>query len=62
MHKAVCPACSKSILLGPKPKLGQRVVCPSCKADLEVAWLEPLELDWPFDEEVEDDLGDEDGD
>lgn len=55
MHKAVCPACSKSILINPKPKLGQRVVCPGCRAELEVVEIEPLELDWPFDDDYVDD-------
>jgi hypothetical protein len=26
------------------------VTCKSCDTELEVVWLDPLELDWPMDE------------
>jgi hypothetical protein len=35
------------------------VTCKSCDTELEVVWLDPLELDWPMDEfegELEDDV------
>jgi lysine biosynthesis protein LysW len=38
-----------------RPRLGQRVVCKSCKAEVEVVWLDPLELDWPVDDDEFDD-------
>ena len=50
MVKADCPACDAKVHLGVKPKMGQRVVCPSCDTEIEVVWLEPVELDWPYDE------------
>ncbi|MCW5875912.1 MAG: hypothetical protein KIS85_03430 [Anaerolineales bacterium] len=40
------------------PKIGARVQCQSCEAELEVVWLSPLELDWPVDD-YEDEYDDE---
>jgi hypothetical protein len=40
-------------------KIGLQVTCKSCDTELEVVWLDPLELDWPMDEyegEMEDEL------
>lgn len=59
MVKAECPACGNKVNVGPKPRMGQRISCSSCDAELEVVWLEPVELDWPFDDEDEDDEYDE---
>jgi hypothetical protein len=30
-------------------KVGNRVICPGCDAQLEIVSLIPLELDWPYD-------------
>jgi len=35
--------------------MGSQVTCPECDAELEVVWLDPIELDWPFDDEDYDD-------
>jgi lysine biosynthesis protein LysW len=58
MVKAVCPSCGADVSIFTKPKMGQRVKCNSCESDLEVIWLEPVELDWVlegYDEEEDDD-------
>jgi lysine biosynthesis protein LysW len=62
MAMAICPACEGQINLQGKVEMGQSVVCPHCSEDLEVIDIEPLELDWAFDEEDwdEDEDGDED--
>jgi len=63
IQKAECPQCSYEISVGSQPHVGQQVVCPSCGSELEVVWLDPLELDWPLlddDEEEYEDLGEED--
>lgn len=57
MVTADCPACGATVRLLTKPKMGQRASCSACKAELEVVWLEPVELDWPYDED-EDSLDD----
>jgi alpha-aminoadipate carrier protein LysW len=58
MEIASCIACKAAINLSQRPKMGMLVNCPECGAELEVVWLDPLELDWPFiddwDEEDED--------
>jgi lysine biosynthesis protein LysW len=51
MAKADCPSCGNKVPLGPKPKMGQRVKCSACYTELEVVWLEPVELDWPYDDD-----------
>lgn len=60
MIKAKCISCGGPINVGSKPKLGQRIKCSTCAAELEVAWLEPLELDWPYDEDDYDMYDEED--
>ncbi len=47
---AECPSCGALVRLGPKPKVGQRVVCHSCGESLRVINLDPPELDWDFEE------------
>jgi lysine biosynthesis protein LysW len=53
---AYCPECDAKINVK-SPKLGQIVTCRVCDTRLEVVDLKPLELDWAF----EDDLDDMDG-
>ena len=63
IQKAECPQCGYEISVGSQPHVGQQVVCPSCGSELEVVWLDPLELDWPLlddDEEEYEDLDEED--
>ena len=51
MNTAECPQCGNEVNLGIQPKLGKLVTCKECGAELEVVWLDPLELDWPLDED-----------
>jgi lysine biosynthesis protein LysW len=66
MNYAECPNCGAEVKVGAKPKIGQRVTCEACNTELEVAWLDPIELDWPFEDdediEYEYDADDEDYD
>jgi alpha-aminoadipate carrier protein LysW len=55
MKKVTCPSCGENVNVSDKPKMGQRVVCKECDTELEVVWLDPLELDWPMDEYERDD-------
>lgn len=50
MRVALCPECEAEFRIGPQLKVGQRLTCPSCDAELEVIHLSPLELDWAYDE------------
>ncbi|MGH2581446.1 MAG: lysine biosynthesis protein LysW [Anaerolineales bacterium] len=59
MNVAVCPSCGADVNVKGTPKIGLQVTCKSCDTELEVVWLDPLELDWPMDEyegEMEDEL------
>jgi lysine biosynthesis protein LysW len=58
MIMAQCPSCGAQVSIYTKPKMGQKVKCNTCESDLEVVWLEPVELDWAlegFDDEDDDD-------
>jgi alpha-aminoadipate carrier protein LysW len=62
IQKAECPQCGNEISVGSQPRIGQPVTCSNCNSELEVVWLDPLELDWPMldlDEEEEDDDSDD---
>ena len=47
---AECPECETNIRFHKPLKLGQIVVCPECDEQLEVLQLDPLELDWAFND------------
>jgi hypothetical protein len=54
MDNAFCPDCEEAISFKAQPKVGQRIVCSNCESELEVIETSPLELDWVYDEPVED--------
>ena len=49
MASAYCPDCDEKIVFNPHARVGQKLVCPHCDADLEVLSTDPLELDWAYD-------------
>lgn len=55
--KAICPSCGEWVKLPDHPKIGQKITCPECEADLEVIEVDPVELDWTY---LEDEVDDED--
>jgi lysine biosynthesis protein LysW len=57
---AECPDCGEKVVVGAPVKLGQRVVCSNCQADLIVVETVPVELDWYYEEEPEEDEDDDD--
>ena len=59
MAIAFCPDCEEPIRLSVQPKVGQRITCRSCGAELEVIETSPLELDWAYDGPVDDWADDE---
>lgn len=62
MELADCPNCGFVIRFKTIPEMGDLVTCPKCNTELEVVWLDPIELDWPFeddDEDFEDDYEEE---
>jgi hypothetical protein len=42
--------------VGSSPKLGENVICKHCGVEAVIVWLNPIELDLPYD----DDFGDGD--
>lgn len=62
MALATCAECDEEIEVSDRARLGQRVVCSNCGAQLEVVSTNPLELDPGYDDEEgwddDDDLDD----
>jgi hypothetical protein len=46
-RKAICPMCSSEIIVSAKSGEGDRVICLTCDANLEIVMLDPLALYWP---------------
>ena len=59
MATSECPSCGAMVNVGSNPRMGQRVVCKECDTELEVVWLEPIELDWLYDDDEDDDYGED---
>ena len=55
--KAICPSCGEWATLTDHPKIGQKITCTECEADLEVIEVDPVELDWTY---LEDEVDGED--
>ncbi len=53
MSKGHCPECSATISLGKSIRKKQSVQCFRCGAELVVANLSPIELDWEYETEEE---------
>ena len=47
---ADCPDCLTRIRFHTRLMLWQKVTCPECRAALEIISLDPIELDWEYDE------------
>ena len=50
-RRAICPMCTSEIIVGPKSKEGDPVVCLTCHANLEIVMLDPLALYWPDEDD-----------
>ena len=67
MAIASCVECEEDVEISGRVRLGQKIVCASCGAELEIASVNPLELDWATEDDADDwqeddDFGDEDDD
>ena len=58
--RADCPDCGEKIAIQGPIEIGRRVTCPNCLADLEIVETVPVELDWYYEEELEDEDDEED--
>ena len=54
MSRAYCPDCDGKIVFNAEPRVGTRLTCPHCDAELEVIDINPVELDWVYEESDED--------
>ncbi len=54
MNTIFCLECGYGIDLGAEPREGQRILCTTCGARLEVINRRPLELDWVYEEPYQD--------
>jgi len=52
-----CPECDAKINVK-SPKVGQIVVCRGCDTRLEVIDTRPLDLDWAFEDDLDDEFED----
>ena len=50
MKETQCPLCREKIKIGVSPWRGQQIECPACDAVLEVIGVNPVSLDWPYDD------------
>jgi len=50
MKEAKCPLCREKLKVGVRPWRGQQIECTACDAVLEVIGLNPISLDWPYDD------------
>lgn len=54
-----CPDCGDEVRFRKAPHLGKVVTCGHCETSLEVVSRMPIELDWAFEEPIEDDEDDD---
>ena len=57
---APCPDCGEDIALRGTLRVGKQVTCPHCEAELKIIEIDPVELDWTYDDDDSDENEDED--
>ena len=45
-----CLFCHCELVLSQSVVEGERIICPACEAKLEIVSVQPLELDWAYDQ------------
>jgi lysine biosynthesis protein LysW len=61
MAVATCVECDEELAISGRPRLGTKLVCGHCGARLEVVSLEPVEVDWSYEDDEDDEWDDEVG-
>ena len=51
-----CLVCEEHVYVGRNPKIGSLVTCHNCDANFQVIDIEPVLIDWPFDEDEDDEF------
>ncbi len=54
MKHGECPNCDEMVDVGNYPLVGNRVRCSKCGVELNVVWLNPIELDFCYYPDDED--------
>ena len=50
-----CMACDRDIVFSKQPKIGFQVSCKNCETEYVVIALNPIELEWVFDDDFDED-------
>ena len=50
-----CLACDEDVYVGRNPKVGNFVTCHNCYETFQIIDVEPVLIDWPYDEDDFDD-------
>ena len=58
MQKVKCPQCKKDVSVSSHPTVGKVIRCDVCGAELEIVWLDPIELDCPIIDDDSDEFDD----
>jgi len=51
-NTAECPSCEEVVRLNSRPRIMQLFTCPSCRTELRVVGVSPIELDWVDEDET----------
>jgi hypothetical protein len=54
-NRALCPDCGERVTVRGSIRIGLEVICPHCDAVLQVIDVDPVELDWAYEDDWEDD-------
>ena len=54
MSWSVCPSCGETIKLAGQPRISQKVTCRYCDESLEIIDVNPIELDWAYYDDDDD--------
>ncbi len=60
MPETYCPNCDAVISIA-NPLDGAQIKCPECGVELEIVSRDPFEVDFPYDDHLDDDDSDDEG-
>jgi hypothetical protein len=46
-----CLSCDEEVFVGRNPKVGNFVTCHNCDETFQIIDIEPVLIDWPYDED-----------
>lgn len=60
MPHVYCLDCDRKIILHTDVRVGDQVICSNCDAEFQLVSISPVEIDWLFDDDYDDDDDDYD--